>query len=97
MMLGKYQKAVDDFNEAIRLEPTRASHYFKRGIAYSELGEHEKASSSFASAIQYDEEHEPSYRRMAQTMQALGHSELAREYLQKAASLAPPEAPAQAQ
>jgi tetratricopeptide (TPR) repeat protein len=97
MMLGKYQQAIDDFNEAIRLEPTQSSHYFKRGVAYAELGDNEKASNSFASAIAHNDKHAPSYRRMAQTMEAMGHADLAREYRQKADALVPPNTSAQPQ
>ena len=96
-MLGEYKKAVDDFSEAVRLEPTRAEHYFKRGMAYEQLGEHEKASDSFASAIELDNKHAAAYRHMAQTMQALGHADLASEYQQKADKLAPAEKQPQAQ
>ena len=55
MQLGQYEKAIDDFSEAIRLEPTRAEHYFKRGVAYEQVGNNEKAADSFASAIELDD------------------------------------------
>ena len=88
MKLGQYDKAVADFNEAIRLNPTEAEHYFKRGLAYKELRELEKASNSFASAIEKNDEHAGAYRHMALTQQALGRTELANEYRQKAEALA---------
>ena len=88
MKLGQYDKAVADFNEAIRLNPTEAEHYFKRGLAYKEQRELEKASNSFASAIEKNDQHTGAYRHMALTQQALGRTELANEYRQKAEALA---------
>jgi tetratricopeptide (TPR) repeat protein len=89
MNLGEYDKAVADFNDAIRLEPANAEHYFKRGVAYERLNDHEKAAASFASAIEFNDKHAAAYRHMASTMQTLGRSELANEYRQKAESLGP--------
>jgi tetratricopeptide (TPR) repeat protein len=89
VQLKEYEKAIHDFNEAIRLEPTQAEHYYKRGVAYEQLRDYEKAAGSFASAIQFDDKHEGAYRHMAAVTQALGRTELAGEYRQKAAELAP--------
>jgi tetratricopeptide (TPR) repeat protein len=91
MALGENDKAIDDFDDAIRLEPANADIYFKRGVAYERLGDKEKASASFASAIEFDKNHVAAHRRMADAMQALGHTELANEYRQKANQLAPPQ------
>jgi Tfp pilus assembly protein PilF len=89
LKLGEHEKAVADFNEAIRLDPLQAEHYFKRGLAYKELRDLEKASSSFASAIQFNDKHAAAYHHMASTLQSLGRTELANEYRQKAGALAP--------
>lgn len=91
MMIGDYKKAVNDFNEAIRLEPANADYYFKRGLAYEALGDNQKAAESYASAIQFDDKHEGAHRHMADVQQALGHTELANQYRQKAAALATPQ------
>jgi Flp pilus assembly protein TadD len=48
------QRALDDENEAIRLDPAVAYAYFLRGIAYAKLGDNEKASSDTQKAVQLD-------------------------------------------
>ena len=49
MMLGENDKALSDFNAALRLEPAEWTHYFKRGIAYERLGKQQQAADSFVS------------------------------------------------
>jgi tetratricopeptide (TPR) repeat protein len=93
MQLEEFDKAIADFNEAIRLEPAQAEHYYKRGVAYARQGDHEKASASFASAIALNDKHVDAYRQMASMMQSLGRSELAAQYRQKANELAPARGP----
>ena len=39
MMLGENDKALTDFNAAVRLEPAEWTHYFKRGMVYERLGQ----------------------------------------------------------
>ena len=40
---GDYDRAIADFNEAIRLKPDLAEAYYNRGLAYDEIGEDTKA------------------------------------------------------
>jgi tetratricopeptide (TPR) repeat protein len=87
MLLGEHDKAVADFDEAIRLEPTNAEHYFKRGTALAKQAKHEEAADSFANAIYFDGQHVAAHRHMADSMTALGKSELANQYRSKADSL----------
>ena len=48
--LGQYEKAVQDYDEAIRLNPQFAVAYNNRGVAYEWLGQKEKAYRDFAKA-----------------------------------------------
>ena len=52
--MGDYTAAANDFSEAIRLEPTNAAHYFKRGVAYAKHGMTERAIASYSEAIRLD-------------------------------------------
>ena len=36
--LGQYERAIQDFDEAIRLNPQDANAYYNRGLAYGDLG-----------------------------------------------------------
>jgi tetratricopeptide (TPR) repeat protein len=90
MQLGEYEKAVADFNESIRLAPNKAEYYFKRGVALQKQRDYKKASESFATAIAFDNKYAAAYRHMSEVLTALGHSELAGQYKQKADQLEPP-------
>ena len=48
----KYDKAVEDFTQAIRLDPNFAKAYQFRGIAHWYHGENDKAIADFTAAIQ---------------------------------------------
>jgi tetratricopeptide (TPR) repeat protein len=89
MQLEEFDKAIADFNEAIRIEPANAEHYYKRGVAYARQRDFEKASTSFASAITLNDKHVDAYRQMSSMMQSLGRTELAAQYRQKVNELAP--------
>ena len=52
--LGDYEKAVEDFNEAIRLNPETAINHLDRGLAKEALGETDAAKANFEKAIQID-------------------------------------------
>ena len=47
---GDFDKAISDFNKAIRLKPN-AAIYALRGLAYSDQGDFDKAISDFNKAI----------------------------------------------
>lgn len=87
MALGEHDKAVADFNEALRLDPTNAEYYYKRGRSHASLRNHQKASESFATALEFNSMHTDAHRHMAEAQQALGHSELATQYRQRADEL----------
>jgi tetratricopeptide (TPR) repeat protein len=46
----KFDKAISDYNEAIRLDPSDAAAYDNRGVAYSRAGDYNKADADFATA-----------------------------------------------
>ena len=41
---GHYEKAIAEYSQAIKLDPTNADAYRGRGITYGNLGQYEKAS-----------------------------------------------------
>lgn len=49
--LGQYQRAVEDYDQAIRLNPQDATAYSNRGAAYRGLGQHERAIEDLDEAI----------------------------------------------
>ena len=52
-----YNSAINEYSEAIRLEPYNATYYFARGVAYIGTGDYDRAIRGFAEAIRL----EPSY------------------------------------
>ena len=41
--LGQYQEAIQDYNQAIELDPKHLYAYNNRGVAYAALGQHQEA------------------------------------------------------
>ena len=54
--LGQYQRAIQDYDEAIRLKPT-AVRYTNRGVAYRLLGQYAKADADKAKACSLDSQY----------------------------------------
>jgi Flp pilus assembly protein TadD len=48
--LGQYKQAIQDYDEAIRLNPQDAEAYYVRGLIYGELGKSDEAARDFAKA-----------------------------------------------
>jgi len=51
---GEYQKAIADYDQAIRLEPDNARAYTNRGSAYRKIGRTDRALDDDTSAIRID-------------------------------------------
>jgi tetratricopeptide (TPR) repeat protein len=84
MMLGDNEKALKDFNQALRLEPAEWTHYFKRGMVLERMGKPQQAADSFVAAIRHFDQYPPAYRHAADALDTLGHRDLAGEYRNRA-------------
>jgi tetratricopeptide (TPR) repeat protein len=51
---GDEDKAIADFSEAIRMDPTLGDAYLQRGISWNKKGEYDKAISDLCEAIKLD-------------------------------------------
>ena len=51
---GKYDRAIQDFDQALRLDPNQALAYYNRGLAYRRKGEYKRARSDFSKALALD-------------------------------------------
>ena len=47
---GRYEDAIQEFDQAIQLDPDFAIAFMDRGLAYYHLGQHTKAEADFAKA-----------------------------------------------
>ena len=52
MRSNKHEKAIEDYNKAIELNPNFAGAYNNRGLAYYELNKHERAIDDYNKAIE---------------------------------------------
>ena len=84
---AEYQSAVDEYSEAIRLNPEIAPAYSNRGNAYAELGRDERAIEDYDEAIRRDPELAPAYSNRAVSYRALGKDEEAQADFDRAAEL----------
>ena len=61
MALRKYQEAIIDFNNAIRLDESYTDAYYNRGASYASLGKYEEAISDFSKTIELDPKYTNAY------------------------------------
>ena len=50
--MGRYDKAIFDYTEAIKRKPEHADFYYSRGLAYNKMGKSDKAISDYTKAIE---------------------------------------------
>ncbi|MBK6264212.1 tetratricopeptide repeat protein [Marivirga sp. S37H4] len=55
---GEYQKAIDSYNEYLKLKPSDEIILYNRGRAYEELGQYDKALRDFKKVIEIDPKNE---------------------------------------
>ena len=53
-MKGEYDKAIADYDEALKLDPKNALAYDSRGVAWYRKGEYDKAIADYGEAIKLD-------------------------------------------
>ena len=58
---GALDRAISDYNAAIRLNPDFATAYYNRGVAYGDSGEVERAIADFDNAIQRNSQYATAY------------------------------------
>ncbi len=85
--LGEYSKAIEDFNESIRLNPKKALLYRDRGLAKDALKQYEDALKDFQKAIELKPKESINYYHRGVTKNRIGHYKEAFEDLNKAIQL----------
>ena len=69
---GKYEEAIEHYNEAIRINPQDATAYNNRGTAKGELGRHEEAIADCNEAIRINPQYALPYNNRGTAKLALG-------------------------
>lgn len=86
---GEYQKAVEEFEKVIALQPDFAPAYNRLGMAYAILKDFEKAQKNFEKVIELAPEIDQGYLNMGLLFELKGDRERAISYFKKALSLNP--------
>ena len=89
MSLGEYQKAINDYDQAIAINPKDAMVFCNRGFAYANLGEHQKAINDYDQAIAINPKDARSFYNRGLSYRKLEKEEKAIKDFKKAQDLDP--------
>ena len=84
---GEYDRAIEDYNKAIELNPEYTYAYNNRGLAYYNKGEYERAKNDFEKAMELDPEDEYPVANMGEIYFQRGEFSSALEWLNKALNM----------
>ena len=90
--LKQYQRAIEDYNAAIRLMPNDYESYNNRGGAYSNLGQYQRAIEDYDEAIRLKSDFAAAYNNRGTAYGNLGKKQLAIEDYSSAIRLEPAQA-----
>ena len=77
--IGEFNLAMDDFDEAIRINNSYRDAYNNRGMVLADLGKHKEAISDYNVAIKLDKTYWYAYNNRAMSYWELGDIEKAKE------------------
>ena len=86
---GHYDKAIEEYNKAIEIDPNDASIYVNRGRAKQENGDYREAIKDYSKAIEVDPKYSTSYSHRGGIKFDLGDKRGAIEDFSKAINLDP--------
>ena len=84
---GRLTEAIQDYDEAIRLDPQFTHAYNNRGIAYDDLGQFQRAIQDFDEAIRIDPQFAEAYANRAIAYTLLGNDAEAKLDIERAVEL----------
>jgi len=80
---GNYEKAIEAYNEYLRLKPRHVKTIYNRGRCFQELGQHDKALEDFNTVIKLDANNENALLSIGQEMYRKGDYESVAYYSEK--------------
>jgi tetratricopeptide (TPR) repeat protein/TolB-like protein len=86
---GSYEKAINEFNRALEIEPTMEGAYLNLGIAYQRLKQPDKAEETYRRAIDLKPQYWGAYSALGIFYYSNAQYELALQMFQQAVNLAP--------
>jgi tetratricopeptide (TPR) repeat protein len=90
---GRFDEAVRQHREAIRLKPTLAEAHYNLGLSLAALGRHAEAIAAYREAIRLHSANAEARHNLANALLNVGHLDEAREQLEIAAALSPESPP----
>jgi tetratricopeptide (TPR) repeat protein len=69
---GKYDEAIQDYDQSIKLNPNYAKPFNNRGVAYQKSGDYDKAMRDFDAAINIDPKYADAFGNRAETYEKKG-------------------------
>ena len=88
-MRGEYQKAIAEYDEALRLKPDDADAYAARGLVHYDLGEYQKAIADYDEALLLKPSYARAYGNRCRAYSHLGQYQRAIADCDRAVGLAP--------
>jgi tetratricopeptide (TPR) repeat protein len=86
---GQYQRAIENYSEAIRIKPDYAQAYYNRGVTYAAIGQHQHAVEDYDKAIRIRPNSAADYTSRGMVYNNLGQYQRAIEDYNKAIYLKP--------
>ena len=82
LIFRKYQAAIDNLNQAMRVDRFNEKIYFYKGMVYKESGDYKEAQSSFQTAIELSPQYAEAYNQLISLALENKDYELAELYLE---------------
>ena len=70
--LGQHQRAIADYDQALRLDSGYVDAYYNRGVAYRKLGQHQRAIADYDQALRLDPGNADAYHNRGVAYEDLG-------------------------
>ena len=86
---GRFEEAIAEYDEAIRLNPQNGQAYDNRGGSYFILGQHQRAIADYDEAIRLDPQNPNAYNNRGAVYFDLGQHQPAIQYYDEAIRLDP--------
>jgi len=87
--LGRYQEAIDAYNQTIRINPAYADAYYNLGVAYVTVGRYQEAIEASKQAIRIKPDYAEAYNNLGVAYSELGRHQDAMEAYQQAIRIKP--------